>query len=681
MSSLALNAHKIKIIVLQLSILIGYSTASSLAQSFKEISESTGITHYQHDPYYISGGVAIFDFNNDGYEDLYFTGGLKPGKLYENVGSASFVDVSDIIDSDVLKTAFTQGVAIGDVNNDGYDDIFITTHKGYGNILLLNFEGKRFIDASGSLKSNLRNVWSTSATMADVDMDGDLDIYVGNFVDYNTESFKDESISATIPNSLYINKNGSFIDEAAGFNVANEGSTLAVSFTDVNNDSHPDVYVGNDHGKRFSPNALYINNPPGNTFERAPAEMGADVAINSMGIAIGDYDEDEDLDYYITHIWDNVLLNNNFNLTKSFSDQSLTQAVPSRSGISWGTVFFDYNNDTYLDLYVANGDMLGIDIPQENILYQRKNGKYINVSNIQGVADVSRCRGVASGDIDNDGQVDLAVVAVSAEDDYSVNNTIYQNKNNSTGHWVKVKLEGLTSNRNGYGSWVKVFAGDRVFTKEVDGGSSYLSHNSSILHFGLGQTQTIDSMEVRWPGGHKELYRSLAADRLIYLREGDNAYYVYHNMLEKECEKDSVLIFGEYRTLPGFYRDTIQNEAFKEIHTTLLRSPRVKLAKCNNNDEKLEESKDVAIYPNPFDDDLSIMMRKMGDYDAITIHILGSTGNQVLKLAITPRMIEDNTIKITGDILKRLGPGLYLVNIYAGPDRENALFSEKILRY
>ena len=681
MSSLALNAHKIKIIALQLSILIGYSTASSLAQSFKEISESTGITHYQHDPYYISGGVAIFDFNNDGYEDLYFTGGLKPGKLYENVGSASFIDVSDIIDSDVLKTAFTQGVAIGDVNNDGYDDIFITTHKGYGNILLLNFEGKRFIDASGSLKSNLRNVWSTSATMADVDMDGDLDIYVGNFVDYNTESFKDESISATIPNSLYINKNGSFIDEAAEFNVANEGSTLAVSFTDVNNDSYPDLYVGNDHGKRFSPNALYINNPSGNTFERAPAEMGADVAINSMGIAIGDYDEDEDLDYYITHIWDNVLLNNNFNLTKSFSDQSLAQAVPSRSGISWGTVFFDYNNDTYLDLYVANGDMLGIDIPQENILYQRKNGKYINVSNIQGVADVSRCRGVASGDIDNDGQVDLAVVAVSAEDDYSVNNSIYQNKNNSTGHWVKVKLEGSTSNRNGYGSWVKVFAGDRVFTKEVDGGSSYLSHNSSILHFGLGQTQTIDSMEVRWPGGHKELYRSLAADRLIYLREGDNAYYVYHNMLEKECEKDSVLIFGEYRTLPGFYRDTIQNEAFKEIHTTLLRSPRVKLAKCNNNDEKLEESKDIAIYPNPFDDDLSIMMRKMGDYDAITIHILGSTGNQVLKLAVTPRMIEGNTIKITGDILKRLGPGLYLVNIYAGPDRENVLFSEKILRY
>ncbi len=681
MSSLALNAHKIKIIVLQLSILIGYSTASSLAQSFKEISESTGITHYQHDPYYISGGVAIFDFNNDGYEDLYFTGGLKPGKLYENVGSASFVDVSDIIDSDVLKTAFTQGVAIGDVNNDGYDDIFITTHKGYGNILLLNFEGKRFIDASGSLKSNLRNVWSTSATMADVDMDGDLDIYVGNFVDYNTESFKDESISATIPNSLYINKNGSFIDEAAEFNVANEGSTLAVSFTDVNNDSYPDLYVGNDHGKRFSPNALYINNPSGNTFERAPAEMGADVAINSMGIAIGDYDEDEDLDYYITHIWDNVLLNNNFNLTKSFSDQSLAQAVPSRSGISWGTVFFDYNNDTYLDLYVANGDMLGIDIPQENILYQRKNGKYIKVSNIEGVADVSRCRGVASGDIDNDGQVDLAVVAVSAEDDYSVSNSIYQNKNNSTGHWVKVKLEGSTSNRNGYGSWVKVFAGDRVFTKEVDGGSSYLSHNSSILHFGLGQTQTIDSMEVRWPGGHKELYRSLAADRLIYLREGDNAYYVYHNILEKECEKDSVLILGEYRTLPGFYRDTIQNEAFKEIHTTLLRAPRVKLAKCNDNDEKLGESKDVAIYPNPFDDDLSIMMRKMGDYDAIAIHIIGSTGNQVLKLAVTPRMIEDNTIKITGDILKRLGPGLYLVNIYAGPNRENVLFSEKILRY
>ena len=117
--------------------MIGYTTASSLAQSFKEISESTGITHYQHDPYYISGGVAIFDFNNDGYEDLYFTGGLKPGKLYENVGSASFRDVSDIIDPGVLKTAFTQGVSIGDVNNDGYDDIFITTHKGYGNILYL----------------------------------------------------------------------------------------------------------------------------------------------------------------------------------------------------------------------------------------------------------------------------------------------------------------------------------------------------------------------------------------------------------------------------------------------------------------------------------------------------------------------------------------------------------------
>ena len=254
-------------------------------------------------------------------------------------------------------------------------------------------------------------------------------------------------------------------------------------------------------------------------------------------------------------------------------------------------------------------------------------------------------------------------------------------KNNPTGHWVKVKLEGSTSNRNGYGSWVKVFAGDRVFTKEVDGGSSYLSHNSSILHFGLGQTQTIDSMEVRWPGGHKKLYRSLATDRLIYLQEGDNAYYVYHNVLEKECEKDSALIFGEYKTLPGFYRDTIQNEAFKEIHITLLRSPRLKLAKCNDNDEKLEGSKDIAIYPNPFDDDLSIMMNKMGDYDAITIHIIGSTGNQVLKLAVTPRMIEDNTIKITGDILKRLGPGLYLVTIYAGPNPENVLFSEKILRY
>ncbi|TRX53369.1 T9SS type A sorting domain-containing protein [Fulvivirga sp. M361] len=657
-------------------------TSCCIAQSFKEVSKSIGVIHFQHDPNLITGGIAIFDFNNDGFEDLYLTGGLKEDRLYENDGSGLFIDVSDKLDSDLLKIAFTHGVAVGDIDNDGYDDILVTTHKGYGNILLINYQGERFIDVSGRLKSSKRNVWSTSASMGDIDMDGDLDIYVGNFADYDTDKFRDESISKTIPNTLYINNGGSFTDEAESFNVADEGSTLAVSFTDVNGDGYPDIYVGNDHGKRFLPNALYLNNPTENTFEKTPVEMGADVAINSMGIAIGDYDEDQDLDYYVTHLAENVLLNNDFTHATGFTDQSSIESVESTNGVSWGAVFFDYDNDSFLDLYVANGDMFGADIPQKNVLYQRKSGKFSNVSDDQGVSDASRSRGVATGDLNNDGLLDLAVVTVSAKDRNSIHNSIFQNENIDTGHWSKVQLEGSESNRNAYGSLVRLFLEDRVLIREVDGGSSYLSHNSSILHFGLGSATIIDSLEVQWPGGYTETYRSLEADKLISIKEKDNLYYAFYTVIEKECEQDSVLIHDKFRTLPGVYSDTSKMGMYEEVRLTSLKPPRRKSIECNL-DQEIPEStkKDIFIYPNPFENELSVILNKMEDYGALKIDFINTKGKTVLKLFLPQTPTENNTITISKESLNKLPTGLYLMNVHSASDDGRILYSRRTIKY
>ena len=510
-----------------------------LAQSFSEVSREVGIDSYYEPRFYMGGGAAFVDVNNDDFLDIYVTGGLAIDKLYINQGDGTFVEMGEEYGFGITKDFFTSAVAVGDIENDGDADIIVTTWVGSSDginkrNLFFENDGAGSFTENGESKGFLEKSWSMGATFGDINRDGFLDIYIINYVNNHGSIEVDQQGNVTFyqpdcfANYLYINNgDGTFSEVSAELGVDDPGGcSLAASFTDYNNDRRPDLLIANDFGWWAETNKLYAND--GDMFTDKSRDSKMDIAMFGMGIATGDYDEDQDLDYYVTNIRGNVLMNNQGDGT--FTNNALAAGVDNtftddEYTTGWGAVFFDYDNDSYLDLGVTNGyvatePIIYTAFQDADKMYRNKgDGTFEDVSDLTGFNSREISRGLITGDYDNDGDLDAFVVVSKSFESIDPHFLLFKNETENANDWIKIQLKGKDSPRDAYGSRVKLYLQDRTLIREIDGGSSYASHNSSIAHFGLGTQGTVDKVEILWTSGRRQEVSDLTVNSLNIIEE------------------------------------------------------------------------------------------------------------------------------------------------------------------
>jgi hypothetical protein len=513
-------------------------------------------------------GVAFFDYDHDGWLDLFFVNStsFRPAAsspqpascLFRNNRDGTFTDVT--AGSGLARTGWGQGCCVGDYDNDGWDDLFVT-YWGQ-NVLFRNLGKGRFEDVTeqaGLITANRR--WNTGCCFLDYDRDGSLDIFIANYIQFDPEF--DPGIGGSIycqlngkaticgprgfnggTNMLYRNRgDGTFEDmtAAAGINrpegppdadFVRENWTPRGSYgfaalaADFNNDGWPDIYVACDS----APSLLYLNNHDG-TFREVGAEAGC--AFNEdgreqggMGTSAGDYDGDGLLDIVKTNFSDDTssLYRNLGN--GQFEDATAAAGLSSNTRfLGWGAGFADLDNDGRRDIFLANGHIYPevnrwfshLSYKYRKVIYRNAGkGKFEEISSAAGpgALDERSARGCAFGDFDNDGDID---VVVSNLDDVP---SLLRNDLRGSNHWVKIKCAGTLSNRTAIGTRVLVTAGGRTQVDEVQSGSSYLSQNDLRVHFGLGDVAEIGRLEIRWPSGKVDVHRNLEADNIYVAIEG-----------------------------------------------------------------------------------------------------------------------------------------------------------------
>jgi hypothetical protein len=500
-------------------------------------------------------GLAFFDYDNDGWLDIYLTNGTRlgekwpPGKeptsqLFKNNRDGTFTNVTE--KSGLARTGWQTGVCVGDYDNDGWDDLFCC-FWGH-NILFHNKGDGTFTDVTR--KAGLYNElvhWGAGCTFLDYDRDGNLDLFVCNYIKLDL----DQNPPATDPaacqwkgipvmcgprglpgdtNFLYRNNgDGTFADVSDKSGILKPGprySITAVSY-DFDNDGWPDIYVAVDS----QPSILFHNNHDG-TFTDVAVVAGCAYSESGheqagMGVAVGDYDCDGALDIFKTNFTDDTcnLYRNNGDGT--FTDVTFPSGIAVNSRyVGWGCGFLDYDNDGWADLMQINGhvypEITGHDVGQTyknpRIVYRNMgNGQFKDVSAVMGpgMSEQFSSRGAAFGDYDNDGDVDVLVLNMNDLP------SLLRNDGGNKQNWVKIKLIGTKCNRTAIGARVRVATGDHVQVDEVHSGSSVMSQGDLRLHFGLGKAHTVDFIEVKWPTtGKLERFTQVKANQIITIREG-----------------------------------------------------------------------------------------------------------------------------------------------------------------
>ncbi len=635
------------------------NTNQAAAQpAFAEVAAAYGIDHY-HRGFY-GGGVAIFDFNNDGFEDIYLTGGLFRDKLYKNNGNKTFTDVTLIAGFSRTSQFNTSSVSIGDINNDGFDDLFIGTFRNQHNLLYLNNGDNSFTEISSEAGLE-KYEWAIGGSFADFNLDGYLDLYVVNYVATERLIFDDDGNVLgfdhdCFPNQLFINNGDLTFKEVQSAAINNEGCGLAVAATDFNGDFRPDVYVANDFGEFIVPNAALQNVDADSLFQDVSIATGLNAAIYGMGIAIGDYNRDGNKDYYITNIGSNFLYQNQGDGT--FRDVAVEAGVANtlvgdKFATSWGAAFFDYDHDGHEDLFVSNGFVraaafISTTIPDPNQLYKNLgDGTFENVARDLGLDDANISRGMALGDLDNDGDLDIVVSKVGDRD--TVGNTlIYENRLDNNYHWLKVKLAGTESNPDGYGAAVKAYADGVQWLHEIDGGSSHASHHSAVAHFGLGEVSVLDSLVITWPGGSNQRFLNVPSNQFVFVQEGEPEYMILGCMdaAFDNYNPDATLNYGCYRDLPG---------CLDQLSPYFNMEANIPVEECNVEPLSVGDISKTSIYPIPAMDLLTVEY-----HDAI------STDFQIISLSGS-KLMQGKLIKGTNSISRRDIPaGIYLLQINTG---------------
>ncbi len=529
------------------------------SQNFAEISASKGIDHLYQQFASMGGGAVFFDYDNDGFEDIYITSGIGKDHLYKNLGNGSFSLITDNW-LDITEQYFTTGVVSGDIDNDGFRDLFVTTWRGENNqdelkrnLLFINNGDGTFSEQGVNYGLTLSS-FSMGAAMLDYNNDGLLDIYTVNYIKKN-EFLYDSSGEINgfnhdcYENHFYKNNgDGSFSEISVSLGLNNEGCSLAVMPTDFDKDNDSDIYIANDFGEFVLPNALLKNNFPLDSFTDDSIATNMDVGLYGMGIAYGDYDKDEDFDYYITNLGRNVLINNDG--SQNFTDVSTSAGVENTYSegsttlftTGWGTAFLDVNNDTWPDLFVANGrvpalDFIGTGEDDPNKLYIN-NGDltFTDISVSAGVNDFNRGRGMVYSDYDKDGDLDILVVVQDNSGSANARTTLYQNQLNPNGsdnkNWSQISLEGTTINNSAIGARVELTVNGEKLIQEVHGQGSHASQSSLVLHFGLGGATNIDEMKVIWSDTDLQVFSNLDVNERYTLKQGGTLNTENNNLID-----------------------------------------------------------------------------------------------------------------------------------------------------
>jgi enediyne biosynthesis protein E4 len=525
---------------------------------FEDVTSTTGIT-FKHtsDPakkYIIesmSGGVILIDYDRDGWPDIYFTnaptvamaikGTKSLGVLYRNNHDGTFTDVT--AKAGLSTPCFGMGGAVGDYNNDGSPDLYITCLGG--NILYRNNGDGTFTDVTA--KAGVADGrWSTGASFGDYDGDGFADLMVTNYVDFHLDDLPQfgsksfckyrgidvqcgpRGLRGAGDSLFHNNGDGTFaeVSKAAGVSDPNGYYGLGVLWADFNNTGRPDIYIANDS----TPKYLYKNEGNGK-FKDIGLESGTAVSDDgseqaSMGIAIGDYNHTGRPSLYVTNFSDenDLLYRNEGNWNFTEVSYAAGVALPSLPWVKWGTAFADMDNDGWLDLIAVSGHVYPqVDSLESSSGYRepkifhlnQKDGTFCDASNLAGKALAERhvSRGLAVGDLFNDGNIDVVV------GDLDGSPMILRNRGIPGRHYVSFELIGTKSNRLALNARISIVAGGATQTDEVHSGGSYLSQNDLRIHFGLANATNIDKVEINWPSGYKETLRNLAADKYYSVME------------------------------------------------------------------------------------------------------------------------------------------------------------------
>jgi len=504
--------------------------------TFTDITEQSGIDHYfQVYEGTFGGGAVAFDINNDGFEDLYLTSGTKEDALYLNNGDGTFKNIYNQSGVDVTKNYVTQGVVSADVNRDGWRDLFVTTINTTDstnviprakNLLFLNNGDMTFRDATTEYKLDQFNSFSTGPSFGDINADGYPDLYIGNyFLEFEGTLgvLKDATIVSahqTAKGYLLLNKKGKYFENVyEDYDLDHSGFGFGALFTDFDNDGDQDLLVNHDFGYKAVHNFLYENRYPKKSFRDISEQYAMDLKENAMGSAVGDYNNDGLLDYYVTNIKFNLLMENQ-GVGQPFKDRA-KELGTSIFMISWGANFADFDHDGDLDLYVSNGDLNPNCTPMGNFYFENDNAMFTEKGRITGTNDYGVGRGSIVFDIENDGDLDLLVVNQKPVQDYPTASVTKLFRNDEPhGNWLKVTLKGEKAETNGIGSRVEVVIGKTKMIREIDGGgSSHLSQNSTIAHFGLGKAQKVDSVIITWVGGKKQVLLDQKINQLLTITE------------------------------------------------------------------------------------------------------------------------------------------------------------------
>ena len=508
---------------------------------------ANGATGEFHLPETLGAGGAFLDYDNDGYLDLYLVNSATPSMLFRNKGDSTFTDVTESAKVD-NQGSYGHGVACGDYDNDGYVDIYVTNFSA--NRLYHNDGDGTFTDVTAQAGVGDTR-WSSSATFFDYDSDGYLDIYVVNYVNYTLDASAPICFAQVVgnlpafgatekvrgychpkhfegaPDRLYRNNgDGTFTDATDAANIRDPGGMflgkgLGVVAADFDADGNPDIYVANDD----TPNYLFYNKGDGTFAEIAiltGCAYSADgVAQAGMGVDVGDYNGDSFLDLFVTNFSyeTNTLYRNNGDGT--FTDVSYKARLGEESYLflGFGTGFFDPDNDGYLDIFIANGHIFpNVERTTDVLSYKQPNQLFWNQSNstfiemqFEGQHAVSR--GTLFGDYDNDGDTDLLVTQLNDKV------TLLRNENRTSNNWLRLKLIGTRSNRDGIGARVTLTLGTESQTREVHRGYSYLSSNDPRLLFGLGERTGVDKLQIRWQSGVVQILENLAANQELVVPE------------------------------------------------------------------------------------------------------------------------------------------------------------------